>query len=877
MAFINESVSSVNDLFTKLDVFFANSGWTPEHLDITADAVTGGEWAMRRTTGATNIRFAMSWDASNTPDFFAIYQYVDQDYVISDRPWGQDNDSGNGFAGTIDSDIDDARHVQLGNAPIRYWAFSGVSPRHYTYVVVETSTGVFAHFAFGLLDKLGADWTGGEFAFGQKNSNTTGSAQAIRDGRTSLLDGFCNDTGDTGDPANGMDLFAATIHAEGLPNQIAGGQWAVCMGGRASSPQTDFGLDRQSNDGSSSDTARVNFTWGYRGGPFAQSFYRGDGSSFSGELDFWRIATSYVDSNGDIHGMPIGYMPDVFGVSIRNYGDAQTVIGSDGNTYYLFPAKQKWSGSGAETGTTGYQGIAYLKDDTLSLNPKLHAGIAGHWDFNDSSTITLGGGRVEDITDGSGNGNTLSDLALNFGPTIETVSGMDFGRFSLGAATRLVATHDATLNFGSGSFTIMFVIRSDDWTQHTGYVAAKGVVTSPADGQYDALINLDGSGVLTGTTGDTNATILQTEDPYTAAVTNRLMVCTIEFDRTGEVVNFYKNGVLSTGSGADLTGVSSHDNTLDLCVGRQSQSVGSFLGADIGELSIIGGTVTADEMTGMHNYLINKWSIVTGLPTNSPAIDPATFVGRIGHWDFSDASSITEVTSKISQIDDQETTNDLSQSTAARRPIMARLRGSLMGHFSADGLEDWLSTAGDTSPTDLADIGANSVLYIAVFRADRAVAPTDNGNTVFISGENNVNCARLFAEIDSTDGMIPSVAESSTVIDVTDGDEDVRDRTVCYAMYINREASPDELTLYFNGVETSASGVDISTVDPLNNVGSAHDGFILGTLLPGDGTFGPKLRFSGGIGEMIVIEEALTSAEIVEISHFLMNKWDITT
>lgn len=115
MSEYNATCTSIIDLITKLNAQLVSRGWTSDHLDTTATATTGGEWAM----SLGNVRFATSWDSENSGVNLAIYQYSDQAYVIGDRPWGQDHDSGNGFAGsTPDASIDNARHVVLAAAPI---------------------------------------------------------------------------------------------------------------------------------------------------------------------------------------------------------------------------------------------------------------------------------------------------------------------------------------------------------------------------------------------------------------------------------------------------------------------------------------------------------------------------------------------------------------------------------------------------------------------------------------------------------------------------------------------------------------------------------------------------------------------------------------
>lgn len=356
MGFKNETVTSIADLITKLDTWMAANGWTSEHLDTSATAGTGGEWAMRRTAGATNIRFAASWDAENSGVNLALYQYSDQNYVVGDRPWGQDHDSGNGAAVTTpDSTIDDSRHVVLAAAPLQYWAFEDTD---YTHVVVQVSALKYVHFGWGMLEKYG-DWTGGEYCYGQVDNISAFTSGLIAiDCASYHLDGHLNDNSGEG-YVSGTELLAATIHAEGLPNQTANGMWMVSMGGKtAASAQTTLGNDRQSNDGVSSDVARHMFTDGLRAGVAPESFVRpSQGKDISGMHAMWEIAPRYYDdSTGDVYG-PMGRVLDVRGINVDLWEAGDEII-QGGDTWVVFPAEVKWV-SGA--GTSGNLGIAYKK------------------------------------------------------------------------------------------------------------------------------------------------------------------------------------------------------------------------------------------------------------------------------------------------------------------------------------------------------------------------------------------------------------------------------------------------------------------------------------------------------------------------------------
>ena len=351
MGYKNETVTSISDLITKLDSWMATNGWTSEHLDVTTTATTGGEWAMRRTAGATNIRFAASWDSENAGVNLALYQYVDQNYVIASRPWGQANDSGNGFAGsTPDSSIEDARHVVLAAAPLQYWAFEDVD---YTHIVVEVSDGRYVHFGWGILEKYG-DWTGGEYCYGQVNSLLPYTSGLIAGDSVSYhLDGHLNDNSGEG-YVSGTELLAATIHAEGLPNQTVNGQWCISAGGKTSaSVQATFGNDRQAVP-----VARHMFIDGLRAGVPCETFNRhAQGTDISGHHAMWELAPRYYDdSTGDVYG-PMGRVLDVRGINVANWTGGDEIL-QGGDTWVIFPAQVKWV-SGAQT--SGNLGIAYKK------------------------------------------------------------------------------------------------------------------------------------------------------------------------------------------------------------------------------------------------------------------------------------------------------------------------------------------------------------------------------------------------------------------------------------------------------------------------------------------------------------------------------------
>ncbi|KKL70914.1 hypothetical protein LCGC14_2100140, partial [marine sediment metagenome] len=466
MAVHNATCTSIVDLITQLDTYLSTRGWTADHLDVTTTAGTGGEWAMTKA----NVRFATSWDSANSGINLSIYQYSDQAYVIADRPWGQDHDSGNGFAGTTpDSSIDNSRHVVLHATPLQFWVFDNESGENYAHIVVETSTGTFTHFGFGNLIKKG-DWVGGEYCYGQFN-NATGITSGIIsiDGASFLIDGHVND----GSGITNAELYAATIRAVGLPGQPAGGIWAVSVGGSdGGGTQSDFGLDRQSNDGSSSDTARVMFFDGLRAGPYAATFYRSTGVDIGGEMRMWPIMPRYHNgTTGDSYG-PMGTMPDTFGCVIPGgIVTGQIFTDENGVSFYVFPANEVYVSPAGES--SGMLGIAY--EVALYVDPGLPASVAaptGWWRSRSASDYTLSGSEITVLADKSANSNDFTVPVGKTGPDLVTINDKTWMDFPVSGA-RVMSATNSDIDPGAGDFTFVVVYRSVDSTVPPGALFGK--------------------------------------------------------------------------------------------------------------------------------------------------------------------------------------------------------------------------------------------------------------------------------------------------------------------------------------------------------------------------------------------------------------------
>lgn len=323
MAFSTGTASTMTALMTALDTFIVANGWTQDQLD-----TANGKVAWHRG----NIYASARWN-TGTPLHLGLYQALG--YTGGNDPGTHPNDSGNGAVSATNTVIDDERCVEsIGAGPYTYWFFE---QDFYIHVCVESAADVFKHFGAGTIVKIG-DWTGGEYVYG--HFKTSSGAIGVTD--TMLLDGLFH-TATASDKGR-----AATIHIEGMPNQVGSGKWGQ-IAGSSTAPQND-----------TAGVAKAIIQGGFRGGPPATSFARYSAGSGSGGIPLVPIDLYYQDTaNSRVY--PLGYMPDVRSINMRFFA-AREVVAIGGDQWYIFPAQQKSTGAATVLGTANL-GIAYRRDD----------------------------------------------------------------------------------------------------------------------------------------------------------------------------------------------------------------------------------------------------------------------------------------------------------------------------------------------------------------------------------------------------------------------------------------------------------------------------------------------------------------------------------
>lgn len=345
MSYTNQTTSSLPDLISKLNTFLSGTpGWTTNHIP------ASGVFAARKTGAGFDIGFASQWNVAS-PNNLGIYQWYNAAYNTGVNPWQQTNDSGNGAASTTDATIAAQRSALITNTPQQFWCFED---DNYFHCVVQVSATIFVHFGAGLLDKYN-DWTGGEYVYGHRRDAARGTDAMGVGTATYVLDGLLSNLA-ASSLTSGAELWAATVHAEGLAGQGGSEKWCVVMGNQ---PSASLGNDRQG-----SPQPRRHWLGGYRGGLHAKNLGLFRGTLGRGLCPMYPLTSYYWRRSPDEVYGPMGQMKDVRGVNIRDFaaGDEITV-GSD--VWVVFPAAQKsLADTMSGTGFSGYQGIAYKKVTT---------------------------------------------------------------------------------------------------------------------------------------------------------------------------------------------------------------------------------------------------------------------------------------------------------------------------------------------------------------------------------------------------------------------------------------------------------------------------------------------------------------------------------
>jgi len=305
VAYATTTPASQDALISDLMTFATTTdgSWTQDQLD------TSGNEAALHHTADSDIYVSFEWDETD------IGVHIALGYTGGNSPGNHPNDSGNGGVGS-----GKRRVAGIGNGAFTAAHFFSnfTATADFIYVVLEYSAGLYRHFGFGELDKVG-DWTGGEFAYGHEWDQLSQNIDTPTSSSHSwLLDGGA-----------GIPAEAATIHMEGFQDAPASSRWGV-VGIKTLTP---------GNDGDAN--GRYVVQGGGRAGPYANSFAIAQPSVNTGLVPAWPVVPfAYNATPSPDRAYKLGFMPDCRVVNMKNFSPGQELtIG--GQTWKVFPAVRK--------------------------------------------------------------------------------------------------------------------------------------------------------------------------------------------------------------------------------------------------------------------------------------------------------------------------------------------------------------------------------------------------------------------------------------------------------------------------------------------------------------------------------------------------------
>lgn len=457
----------------------------------------------------------------------------------------------------------------------------------------------------------------------------------------------------------------------------------------------------------------------------------------------------------------------------------------------------------------------YLKSDVLNL-----------WlDASDTSTITESGGLVSQWDDKSGNGYNISQSDNAKKPTVSNneviFDGLD-DYLSVNSRLGLSANPD---------ILIIMIIR-------------------PIAGVTDIIASI-GSGsrnLMVGKSGEWGWFFSGGNEQYNN-VTNGVETIAAFYRPSGGGFGsskFYQNGTEQTVSSV-ANPTTSPTDTSEFFVMGTNGALGLFTSSAIKEFIIT--TDNSDKnRKNIEGYLADKYSLKTSLPTDhiykvdypqALEFNPLD-VSPTAWWDFSDASTITDVANAVSQVDDKSGNgNNATQGVGANQPLTNTDTINGLNALSFDGLNSFMNfTNIDFLDKSLFFVvenvlnGSNDMLMSGT--PNKQIRLSSNDNLSIVAGDNNWLANDGGGSVSSSS----SITSSPTILCFEGG---------------------STAKFFINGVQ------DVNTYNRFDTTPFLLE--ILGQINSGN-------YFEGKMGE-IIITPILTPLKRQQMFKYLSNKWKL--
>jgi len=206
------SITDQDDLMSQVSTFAVARGWTEDNYDAVNKK-------MSLHKGNCYVHFFWNDTSTNGATYgTSIGMYQSLGYIdAATASHAHTNDSQNG-ASTAATLSKERGIKYIGPGPYTALHLHGHTDTDVIYCILEYAPGLYSHFAFGNIEKVGT-WTGGEFVAG--HHWTPEQSGTSLDDPKSTLHNFLLDGVNFNNAFNYPDSIriASTIHMEGLPNQ----------------------------------------------------------------------------------------------------------------------------------------------------------------------------------------------------------------------------------------------------------------------------------------------------------------------------------------------------------------------------------------------------------------------------------------------------------------------------------------------------------------------------------------------------------------------------------------------------------------------------------------------------------------------------------
>jgi len=240
----------------------------------------------------------------------------------------------------------------------------------------------------------------------------------------------------------------------------------------------------------------------------------------------------------------------------------------------------------------------------------------------------------------------------------------------------------------------------------------------------------------------------------------------------------------------------------------------------------------------------------------------------VAWFDASDTSTITASSGAVSQWNDKSGNGyNLSQATGLNQPTTGTRTQNGLNVIDFDGSNDWLRTG-----NVIAQIVTSKAMSIFwVVKSDTVAA----ARAMLSIGRTNWDIATCFAALQEANSVL------STGIGIGDGDPNnpkfvayshiqatVEPR--CYAMTVSGSAGTfDTYVNKHDGIDTVLAGAM-----PVTSFLTSSSGDLRVTVGARQGT-SPGVFWDGWIGEIVIFDRSLSTADRTNIRDYLMAKWAI--